>query len=147
MQRWRFGVYRLIERALDYEDAKDYAGARRVLEDAVRVAPDDARLHNDLSAALYLSGDMERAIEEARAALRVSPTMAQAHFNLSVTLMRQGRYDEAIAELEATLELNPGFGPAEETMAQSYDALRKDDLALAHALGGSCFAHDRKVYR
>ena len=46
--------------------------------------------------------------------------------------MRQGRYDEAIAELETTLELNPGFGPAEETMAQSYDALRKDDLALAH---------------
>jgi len=125
-------VYRLIEKALDYEDAKDFASAQRVLEDAVKVAPDDARLHNDLAVVLNTRGETDRAFEEVRTALRLSPSMAQAHFNLGATLMQEEKFDEAIEEFEATLNLNPGFGPAEEAMAQTYDALRQDDAALAH---------------
>jgi tetratricopeptide (TPR) repeat protein len=62
----------------------------------------------------------------------MSPSMAQAHFNFGATLMQEGKFDEAIGEFEETLNLNPGFGPAEEGIAQSDDALRKDDAALAH---------------
>jgi len=125
-------VYRMIEKALDYEDSKDFEKAERVLEDAVKAAPDDARLHNDLAAVLYMRGETGRAIEEARTALRVNPSMAQAHFNLGATLMQDRKFEEAIAELEVALNLNPGFGPAEEAIAQSYDALRRDDVALTH---------------
>jgi tetratricopeptide (TPR) repeat protein len=125
-------VYRMIEKALDSEDAKDYAKAVSILEDATKVAPDDARLHNDLSAALYMRGENERAVVEARKALEMSPTMSQAHFNLGASLMQEGKYDEAIRELDETLNLNPGFPPGEEAMGQCYDALRKDDVALEH---------------
>lgn len=125
-------VYRLIEKALNYEDAKDFVQAQRVLEDAVKVTPDDARLHNDLAAVLYTRGETDRAFEEVRIALRMSPSMAQAHFNLGATLMQEQRFEEAIGEFDETLNLNPGFGPAEEAIAQSYDALRKDDAALVY---------------
>ncbi|KAA6457533.1 tetratricopeptide repeat protein [Acidobacteria bacterium AB60] len=125
-------VYRLIEKALDSEDAKDYSKAVTILEEAVKTAPDDARLHNDLSAALYMRGENDRAAEEARKALEMSPTMTQAHFNLGASLMQERKFEEAIREFDKTLDLNPGFPPAEEAIGQSYDALRKDDAALPH---------------
>lgn len=125
-------VYRLIGKAVKLEEAQDYAQAQSVLEDAVKVAPDDARLHSDLAAVLYMRGDNAHALEEARTALKLSPTMTQAHFNLGAGLLQQGKYDDAIREFEATLELNPGYGPGEEALAQSYDAVRKDDAAIEH---------------
>ena len=125
-------IYRLIEKALDLEDKKDFAGALAVLRQAEQVAPDDGRIHNDLAAVLYLQGGAEGAIAEVREALRISPWMAQAHFNLGAFLLNAGRVDEALPELERTLEMNPGFPSGEEALAQAYGMERKDGEALDH---------------
>ncbi|MGB6780430.1 MAG: tetratricopeptide repeat protein [Terracidiphilus sp.] len=125
-------IYRLIEKALNLEDTKDYAGALTVLRQAEQVTPDDGRLHNDLAAVLWIQGDHDGAIAEVREALRISPWMAQAHFNLGAFLLDAGRTGEAVPELERTLEMNPSFPSGEEALAQAYGAERQDPAALAH---------------
>jgi tetratricopeptide (TPR) repeat protein len=125
-------VYRFLEKALDYEDRNDYTQAEAVLREAARVAPDDARIHNDLSAVLYLRGETDAAIGEAREALKISPWMAQAQFNLGAILLQEGKADEAIAALEKTLEMNSNFPSGEVALAQAYGTKRKDAEALAH---------------
>ncbi len=125
-------IYRLIEKALNLEDKKDYPGALDVLQQAEQVAPDDARIHNDLAAVLYLQGDNEGAIAEVRKALAISPWMTQAHFNLGAFLLQAGHADEAVTELEKTLEMNPSFPSGEEALGQAYLLQHKDAAALAH---------------
>ncbi|HKF49272.1 MAG TPA: tetratricopeptide repeat protein [Terracidiphilus sp.] len=125
-------IYRLIEKALDLEDKKDYTNALGVLRQAEQVTPDDARVHNDLSAVLYLQGDNEGAITEVRKALEISPWMAQAHYNLGAFLLQQGKSAEAITELERTLEMNPSFPSGEQALAQAYGIEHQDATALTH---------------
>jgi tetratricopeptide (TPR) repeat protein len=125
-------IYRLIESALNLEDKKDFAGALTVLRQAEQVTPDDARLHNDLAAVLYMQGDTDGAIGEVREALKISPWMAQAHFNLGAFLLNAGHADEALPELEQTLQMNPSFPSGEEALGQAYGMEHKDDAALAH---------------
>jgi tetratricopeptide (TPR) repeat protein len=125
-------IYRLIEKALNLEDKKDYAGALAILRQAEQVAPDDGRIHNDLAAVLYLQGDSDGAIAEVREALKISPWMAQAHFNLGAFLLNAGRLTEALPELEQTLEMNPSFPSGEEALAQAYGMERRDGEALEH---------------
>jgi len=125
-------IYRLIETALNLEDKKDNAGALAALRQAEAEAPDDARVHNDLAALLYMQADAEGAIAEARTALKISPWMAQAHFNLGVGLLQAGEASEAAAELEHTLEINPSFPAGEEALAQAYLLARQENASLEH---------------
>ncbi len=125
-------IYRLIERALDLEDRKDYAGAAGVLTQAEQVTPDDARIHNDLATVYYLEGNVDNAIGEVHEALKISPWMPQGHFNLGTFLLQSGRPGEAVPELEKALDLNPSFPTGEEALAQAYGAERDDAAALTH---------------
>lgn len=125
-------IYRLLEKALNLEDQKDYAGALTVMRQAEQVTPDDARIHNDLAAVLYLQGDNNGAIAEVREALKISPWMAQAHFNLGAFLLEQGQAGEAVTELERTLDMNPSFPSGEQALAQAYGVEHRDAAALTH---------------
>lgn len=125
-------IYRLIEKALNLEDSKDYPGAMAVLRQAEQVAPDDGRIHNDLGALLRIEGDHDGAIAEVRQALQVSPWMAQAHFNLGAFLLDGGRAPEAVPELERALDMNPSFPSGEEALAQAYGMEGNDSEALRH---------------
>jgi hypothetical protein len=61
--------------------------ARRALETAVRLAPDDFEAHHRLSAACYMLGDVDAAVRECRAALALDPGSVSARRNLE-TFMR-----------------------------------------------------------
>jgi tetratricopeptide (TPR) repeat protein len=125
-------VYRLIERALDQEGKKDFGDALSTLKQAETLAPDDARIYNDVATNYYVQGDLSDAIEQVRQALRINPGLVQGHYNLGAFLLQQGHPDLALPEFQTTLDLNPRFPSGEEALANVYGALRRDADALAH---------------
>jgi tetratricopeptide (TPR) repeat protein len=125
-------TYRLLEKAMNLEDKKDYAGALVALREAEQAVPDDARIHNDLATVLYYLEDNDGAIAEVHEALRLSPWMVQAHFNLGAFLLHAGRTDEALPVLEQTQKMNPNFSPVEEALALVYLLEQNNGEALRH---------------
>jgi tetratricopeptide (TPR) repeat protein len=125
-------VYRLIEKALDQEDQKNYRQAMATLEHARSLAPEDARIYNDIAAAFYAQGDLPHAIEQARQAIAINPALVQGHYNLGAFLLQQGQPAQALPEFERALDLNPRFPSGEEAIADAYAAMRNDREALDH---------------
>jgi eukaryotic-like serine/threonine-protein kinase len=83
----------------------DYDGAIAVYRTAIRIQPDDAAAHYNLSNALRDQGKPEEAIAAYRAAIRLQPDLAEAHCNLGHILKQQGKLAEALAELRSGHEL------------------------------------------
>ena len=82
----------------------EVAPAREALENAVRLAPPNAALFNDLGNARRAGGDKAAAVEAFSAAIKAEPGFAFAHFNLADTLLEVGdiqrasaAYDDVIA--------------------------------------------------
>ena len=82
----------------------EVAPAREALENAVRLAPPNAALFNDLGNARRAGGDKAAAVEAFSAAIKAEPGFAFAHFNLADTLLEVGdiqrasvAYDDIIA--------------------------------------------------
>jgi Flp pilus assembly protein TadD len=70
---------------------QDYASARQTLEQAIRVAPDNAWLWEVLSHALLQEGrDLTAAERALRRVLELEPGNVQPRYNLGVLLRNQG---------------------------------------------------------
>ncbi|MEP6535360.1 MAG: tetratricopeptide repeat protein [Bryobacteraceae bacterium] len=72
----------------------------------------EAELHFELANQLYLTGDVERAIEHFRAAIRRRTAFPEAWFHLGVSLMRQNRPGDALAAYGQALHLRPRYPEA-----------------------------------
>jgi tetratricopeptide (TPR) repeat protein len=59
-------------------------------QEALRIAPDYAKAHNNLGAALARMDRTSEAIDQYRQALRIYPSSADAHNNLGAALARNG---------------------------------------------------------
>lgn len=69
--------------------------------------PDDARIHNNLGAALTRTGELDEAIAEFRRALELNPQYNLVHGNLGSALVKAGRGEEAVAEYQMALDAYP----------------------------------------
>lgn len=67
------------------------------LREAVRLAPADAMLRNDLGYALLRVGETQAAVEALRTALELAPQLRRARLNLALALTVSGRVDQARA--------------------------------------------------
>jgi tetratricopeptide (TPR) repeat protein len=125
-------VYELMGQALKLEEKKQYAQAVEIWKKAVTLAPDDAKVQNDLAANLYLTGETAEAIEILRKAIQINPELVQSHYNLGAFLMQQGHPDQALSELETTVGMDPRFPSGEATLASDYSALGRNSESLDH---------------
>jgi tetratricopeptide (TPR) repeat protein len=125
-------IYRLMEKATNLENQKDYSGALAVLRQANQEMPDDARIQNDMATVLYYQGDVDGAIAQVRKAIEINPRMIQLRFNLGAFLLHEGRTAEALPELEEAQKLNPGASDIEEALALANFMEAKPDEALRH---------------
>ena len=96
-----------LARAGESYRAKRYADAEAELRAAVRLAPEDAELHDALGAVLGEEGDWDGEITEEREALRLNPNLAEAHVNLGLALAAKHDWDGAIGEFREAIRLNP----------------------------------------
>ncbi|GGL64453.1 hypothetical protein GCM10010129_05120 [Streptomyces fumigatiscleroticus] len=86
-QRWK--------RARKFFDARDYAGAARVLEKLVEEVPEQTGPRLLLARAYYHSAQLRRAEAELRVIVERDPVEQYARLMLGRTLQRQGRHTEA----------------------------------------------------
>jgi len=90
--------------AIDLYLAEQYDDAIVKYNEALKVSPDDAFVHNFLAHALRKAGKVDEAIEEYKAALKINPKYAYAHNNLGEALLEKELFDEAIAEFTLAIK-------------------------------------------
>ena len=81
--------------------------ARALAMRAVRVGPTDAFAHYALGTALSLTGDLDGAMEEQRAALEINPNLAGAMGELGRYHAFSGDYDRAVVLFDRAIRTSP----------------------------------------
>ncbi|MEU2423524.1 tetratricopeptide repeat protein [Streptomyces sp. NPDC007851] len=97
------------ERAQLFFDAKDYAGAARVLAGVVAEVPEQTGPRLLLARAYYHSAQLRRAETELREIIERDPVEHYARLMLGRTLQRQARHAEAESHLRIASALAGDF--------------------------------------
>jgi tetratricopeptide (TPR) repeat protein len=114
--------YRLFDVAVQLTDKKQYDAAVPAWKQALTLAPDDPRGHDNLGTALVAIGKFDEAIVEYRKSVELNPSSSQTRNNLGSALAEMGRIDEAIPEFEKAVELNPDNGAAHVNLGNALAA-------------------------
>lgn len=99
---------------------RDYLGAAEAFAEAVALAPEDARLRNDLGSALLYLGLVRVARAQFERSVAIDGAYPDARFNLAITLSHMQPPDTAgaLQEWRRVVEMAPGADVAK--MAQGY---------------------------
>lgn len=125
-QQQRLQAY--LELARGYLEKRDFANARRPLENALRVDPTSAEAHVLMATVDLANGDKELADKQYREALRYDPKNSMAQNNYGTFLFSEGRYKEAAQHLKVAV--NDTSYPRR---AQAYENLGLTQLKLNQA--------------
>jgi tetratricopeptide (TPR) repeat protein len=111
--------------------------ARRLIDDALKVEPNNEQAFASYGAVLGTRGDLNSEIEFERKALAVSKTDGVAHANLAWALARSGKWQDALPEYDQAVALEPNLVEAKVGLglAQMYtDQLAKARATLSEAV-------------
>jgi len=97
-------------------DRREYAEARRHLEEAIRIHPASGAAHGVLAEVLAREGRREEAVERFRTALRLDPTLSRVHNGLGRALLEGGEVEEAAAHFREALRLDPAYAEAHSNL-------------------------------
>lgn len=89
-----------------HSQRKDYPTAVALMQESLRLFPEQAEVANNLGNALKRSGQPETALKWYRHALSLQPRYLDAQRNLGLCQVALGRIDEGIASYERCLELD-----------------------------------------
>jgi tetratricopeptide (TPR) repeat protein/peroxiredoxin len=103
-----------------YRLQKQWDDARKVLEQALQVAPDDAEANYSLGMVFAQTGDNAKAYEHLQRALKARPDYPEALNNLGVLYLVTRRRDEAVASFEECIRMAPAFDQAYLNLARVY---------------------------
>lgn len=91
----------------EFYESGNYGSAIKEYNDAIRIDPYNAELHNNLALALRSIDDLDGAIKEYKEAIRLDPNYASPHYNLGSALIDKGEFDNAVIELRTTIRIDP----------------------------------------
>lgn len=109
-----------------------YAEARRELEAAQRLRPDDADVLNLLGLVYFKTNAFPEAEVIYRRLIGENPNVFILHSNLGLILFKQGKHDEAEQFLLRAVELRPNYAKSHLYLGLLYRQKRKYGLALEH---------------
>ena len=109
-----------------------YAEARRELEQAQRMRPDDADVLNLLGLVYFKTNAFPEAEVIYRRLVRENANVFILHSNLGLILFKQGKLDEAEQYLLRAVELRPNYAKSHLYLGLLYRQRKKFGLALEH---------------
>jgi hypothetical protein len=96
--------------SLRLERGSDPSEAAALIQESLRIYPDNPEAHNNLGVAFQRLGRLEDASAEHREALRLFPSYAEAYNNLGIVAEKQGRIEDALGYYTTALRLQRGEG-------------------------------------
>src|SRR5947209_16598581 len=114
-----------------FQEAR-YAEARRELENAQRLRPDDADVLNLLGLVYFKTNAFPEAEVIYRRLAEENPNVFILHSNLGLILFKQGKLDEAEHYLLRAIELRPNYAKSHLYLGLLYRQRRKYGLAIEH---------------
>ena len=102
----------LFFQATDLFDAEDYAGAERLLRQALTLVPERSSILGNLAAALFKQDKVAEAAVIARRALALDAENAAALLTLASAHLTLGRLDQALAAFDRLVALTPADAEA-----------------------------------
>jgi tetratricopeptide (TPR) repeat protein len=116
--------------------SKDFAGAQRAFEEAVRHGPRRFEAQFRLGVALYSQREQSpeklgKAVAAFRRAIQLAPTIYAAHFRLGLCLEDLGDRGEAIAAYRTTLLCRPEHTEAQRNLGRLLTEAAEEAAALA----------------
>jgi len=112
-----------------FNQDKQYAKARRTLEQAIKIAPDYPEGMVNLAISYKNMDELARAEEICRRALDIKPGYPEGHNILGDILRLREDLSEAEREYRRAIELNPGLAAARNNLANLYREMGKPELA------------------
>lgn len=109
-----------------------YAEARRELESAQRLRPDDGDVLNLLGLVYFKTNAFPEAEVIYRRLIEDNPNVFILHSNLGLILFKQGKQDEAEQFLRRAVELRPNYAKSHLYLGLLYRQKKKFGLALEH---------------
>src|SRR5258706_3301470 len=114
-----------------FQEAR-YAEARRELENAQRLRPDDADVLNLLGLVYFKTNAFPEAEVIYRLLALENPNVFILHSNLGLILFKQGKLDESEQFLLRAIELRPNYAKSHLYLGLLYRQRRKYGLAIEH---------------
>ena len=109
-----------------------YAEARRELESAQRLRPDDSDVLNLLGLVYFKTNAFPEAEVIYRRLIGENPNVFILHSNLGLILFKQGKHDEAEHYLLRAVDLRPNYAKSHLYLGLLYRQKKKYGLALEH---------------
>ncbi|HSP13448.1 MAG TPA: tetratricopeptide repeat protein [Thermoanaerobaculia bacterium] len=109
-----------------------FAEARRELENAQKLRPDDADVLNLLGLVYFKTNAFPEAEVIYRRLARENPNVFILHSNLGLILFKQGKLDDAEEFLLRSVELRPNYAKSHLYLGLLYRQRKKHNLALEH---------------
>src|SRR5947209_7616189 len=109
-----------------------YAEARRELEGAQRLRPDDSDVLNLLGLVYFKTNSFPEAEVIYRRLASENPNVFILHSNLGLILFKQGKLDEAEQFLLRAVELRPNYAKSHLYLGLLYRQKKKYGIALEH---------------
>jgi len=109
-----------------------YAEARRELESAQRLRPDDSEVLNLLGLVYFKTNAFPEAEVIYRRLSTENPNVFILHSNLGLILFKQGKLDDAEHYLLRAIELRPNYAKSHLYLGLLYRQKKKFGLALEH---------------
>src|SRR5579872_6670305 len=109
-----------------------YAEARRELENAQKLRPDDPDVLNLLGLVYFKTNAFPEAEVIYRRLTKENPNVFILHSNLGLILFKQGKLDDAEKFLIRSIELRPNYAKSHLYLGLLYRQKKKFNLALDH---------------
>lgn len=106
-------------------EGKDYAGASKFYNEAIKVDPTDAALYSNRSLCLLKSGEAHAALLDANACIRLRPDWPKGYYRKGAAFMVLKEYKEACDAFMAGVKLDPASVEMHEAFWDAVEAMKE----------------------